>query len=104
MAHACGHPHKSHYSNGMCQNCYLAKYYLKRKTKQEQKTKDKSGEKSQTCSENTNAESAFGSHMTSIQIDPKVHQTALKSNNLKSEKIDNKGLDSVEETHASVQM
>lgn len=33
MAWACGHPDKSHYSNGMCQNCYLAKYYQKRKSK-----------------------------------------------------------------------
>jgi len=32
-AYACGHPNKSHYSNGMCQNCYLAKYYIKRKNK-----------------------------------------------------------------------
>ena len=33
MAYACGHPNKSHYSRGMCQNCYLAKYYIKRKQK-----------------------------------------------------------------------
>ena len=41
MAHACGHPDRSHYSSGMCQNCYLAKYYLKRKNKQEEKAKAK---------------------------------------------------------------
>ena len=37
MAWACGHPNKSHYSRGMCQNCYLAKYYIKRKQKQTKK-------------------------------------------------------------------
>ena len=42
MAYACGHPHKSHYSSGMCQNCYLAKYYLKRKQKQAEKQKQSS--------------------------------------------------------------
>jgi hypothetical protein len=42
MADACGHPERSHYSSGMCQNCYLAKYYLKRKTKAMQKQQDKS--------------------------------------------------------------
>lgn len=59
MAHACGHPHKSHYSNGMCQNCYLAKYYLKRKVKQEQKASEKVADKSPSRSENNFAESAF---------------------------------------------
>jgi hypothetical protein len=33
MATVCGHTDRSHYSSGMCQNCYLAKYYLKRKQK-----------------------------------------------------------------------
>jgi hypothetical protein len=33
----CGHPNKSHYSNGMCQNCYLSKYYIKRKEKADKK-------------------------------------------------------------------
>ena len=37
MAYGCGHPHKPHYSQGMCQNCYLAKYYVKRKLKQTKK-------------------------------------------------------------------
>ena len=43
MAYACGHTHKSHYSNGMCQNCYLAKYYLKRKNKASEKNSVKGG-------------------------------------------------------------
>jgi hypothetical protein len=33
-AYACGHLEKAHYSAGMCQNCYLAAYYQKRKLKQ----------------------------------------------------------------------
>ena len=33
MASACIHKNKPHYSNGLCQNCYLAQYYLKRKKK-----------------------------------------------------------------------
>lgn len=33
MASSCGHLNKPHYSNGMCQSCYLAQYYLKRKAK-----------------------------------------------------------------------
>lgn len=33
MASSCGHSTKPHYSNGMCQSCYLAQYYLKRKAK-----------------------------------------------------------------------
>ena len=37
MAHACEHKNKPHYSNGLCQNCYLAQYYLKRKKKLEDK-------------------------------------------------------------------
>lgn len=37
MATACGHTNKPHYSNGLCQNCYLAQYYQKRKAKQQQK-------------------------------------------------------------------
>lgn len=41
MASVCGHTDRSHYSSGMCQNCYLAKYYLKRKNKQEEKAKAK---------------------------------------------------------------
>ena len=32
MATACIHKHKNHYSNGLCQKCYLAQYYLKKKT------------------------------------------------------------------------
>ena len=32
-ATACSHTTKPHYSNGLCQNCYLAQYYLKRKKK-----------------------------------------------------------------------
>ena len=31
LAYACEHTKRSHYSSGMCQNCYLAKYYLTRK-------------------------------------------------------------------------
>lgn len=34
MASKCIHTNKSHYSNGLCQNCYLAQYYRKRKEKQ----------------------------------------------------------------------
>jgi len=41
MAYACGHPQKSHYSSGMCQNCYLAKYYIKRKNKVAEKAEAK---------------------------------------------------------------
>lgn len=37
MATACAHIHKPHYSNGLCQNCYLAQYYLKRKKKNQEK-------------------------------------------------------------------
>ena len=37
MATACTHSHKPHYSNGLCQNCYLAQYYLKRKKKNQEK-------------------------------------------------------------------
>ena len=37
MATACSHTTKPHYSNGLCQNCYLAQYYQKRKAKQQQK-------------------------------------------------------------------
>ena len=33
MATACEHPHKIHYSQGLCRSCYLAKYYQKRKAK-----------------------------------------------------------------------
>jgi hypothetical protein len=33
MASDCEHTDKPHYSNGMCQSCYLAQYYLKRKAK-----------------------------------------------------------------------
>ena len=40
MASACIHKNKPHYSNGLCQNCYLAQYYLKRKKKNENKTKE----------------------------------------------------------------
>lgn len=95
MAHACGHPHKSHYSNGMCQNCYLAKYYLKRKVKQDNKTKEKGDDKSPTCSENTHAESVFIGDLTNIQIPDSA--------------TENKVSDSVTETNAkdasnSVQM
>ena len=40
MASACSHKNKPHYSNGLCQNCYLAQYYLKRKEKNEKKKKN----------------------------------------------------------------
>ena len=33
MANKCEHIYRSHYSNGLCQNCYLAQYYQKRKAK-----------------------------------------------------------------------
>ena len=33
MASECEHTFRPHYSSGLCQNCYLAKYYLKRKKK-----------------------------------------------------------------------
>jgi hypothetical protein len=37
MASLCEHTSRLHYSCGMCQNCYLSKYYLKRKKKQLEK-------------------------------------------------------------------
>ena len=36
-AWACEHTDKLHYSKGMCQNCYLAKYYRDRKEGQRKK-------------------------------------------------------------------
>ena len=30
-AWACPHPYKLHYSKGLCQNCYLSKYYHDKK-------------------------------------------------------------------------
>ena len=33
MATKCPHPNKPHYSSGLCQSCYLAQYYQKRKKK-----------------------------------------------------------------------
>lgn len=41
MASACGHFDRSHYSRGMCQNCYLSKYYIQRKDKKTKKNTDK---------------------------------------------------------------
>lgn len=32
-AWACQHNNKLHYSKGLCQNCYLANYYRKRKAR-----------------------------------------------------------------------
>ena len=42
MASACQHGDKLHYSNGLCQSCYLAQYYQKRKQKMAQKEASKS--------------------------------------------------------------
>ena len=50
MAYACGHTNKSHYSSGMCQNCYLAKYYIKRKNKMEEKAKAEASKKDSSLS------------------------------------------------------
>ena len=33
MASKCQHTNKPHYSSGLCQSCYLAQYYQKRKKK-----------------------------------------------------------------------
>lgn len=33
MASKCQHTTKPHYSSGLCQSCYLAQYYQKRKKK-----------------------------------------------------------------------
>ena len=41
MAYACGHFDRSHYSRGMCQNCYLSKYYVQRKDKKSKKPSGK---------------------------------------------------------------
>ena len=37
MATKCIHIDKPHYSGGLCSNCYLAQYYLKRKQKRFEK-------------------------------------------------------------------
>ena len=37
MASKCEHTDKPHYSGGLCSNCYLAQYYLKRKQKKYEK-------------------------------------------------------------------
>jgi NMD protein affecting ribosome stability and mRNA decay len=47
LAYACGHTTRSHYSSGMCQNCYLAKYYLARKQNGNLKPKRKSSQVTQ---------------------------------------------------------
>lgn len=57
MAYACGHPDRSHYSSGMCQNCYLAKYYLKRNSKQEEKAKSKVESETKSITEVTSCKS-----------------------------------------------
>tara|TARA_B110000285_G_C15120559_1_gene616845 strand:+ start:1977 stop:2255 length:279 start_codon:yes stop_codon:yes gene_type:complete len=74
MAHACGHPHKSHYSSGMCQNCYLAKYYLKRKNKQAEKQKKAEGSEAEQVNmsatplkEAENSTDSCEDHMTSAK-------------------------------------
>ena len=47
-AWACEHTDKLHYSKGMCQNCYLAKYYRDRKDAQRKKKLLNTQEKSLT--------------------------------------------------------
>ena len=37
MASKCEHKDRQHYSTGLCQSCYLAKYYLKRVERKRQK-------------------------------------------------------------------
>ena len=52
MAYACGHPNKPHYSSGMCQNCYLAKYYQKKKKQKlpnDEKNKIQKDDTSSNC-------------------------------------------------------
>ena len=46
MADACEHTTRPHYSNGLCQSCYLAQYYLKRKIKMAEKQQKAEAEKS----------------------------------------------------------
>ena len=41
MASECAHTDRPHYSSGLCQNCYLAQYYKKRKEKAIRKEKEK---------------------------------------------------------------
>jgi len=40
MASRCEHTFRPHYSNGLCQNCYLAQYYQKRKKKTIEKSRE----------------------------------------------------------------
>ena len=48
MATTCGHTHKPHYSNGLCQSCYLAQYYLKKKAKNQAKKASQESQKSKS--------------------------------------------------------
>ena len=43
FATKCRHTYRPYYSKGLCQNCYSAHYYVKRKTKEQEKQKGKGG-------------------------------------------------------------
>jgi hypothetical protein len=53
-AWACSHDDRLHYSKGLCQNCYLAKYYRNRKEKKTKKPAKKAGKNN---SSNSNSDS-----------------------------------------------
>ena len=76
MAYACGHPQKSHYSSGMCQNCYLAKYYIKRKNKVAEKAEAKAKATGGSTADLVTLKTTrpFQRHLT------KVKRTLAKSN------------------------
>ena len=44
MAFACEHTDRSHYTNGLCQNCYLAEYYVKKKQKLDEQATSEASE------------------------------------------------------------
>lgn len=59
LATLCPHKNKPHYSNGKCQNCYLASYYVKRKAKlaSKQKLQGKHAEDTETEQEHSDKDS-----------------------------------------------
>jgi hypothetical protein len=72
MASKCTHLNKPHYSSGLCQSCYLAQYYQKRKKKmldkEDMKKKSDSSDKLSEKSEKSEKSNKF-------------HDTEKKSDN-----------------------